>query len=373
MDKTLLTLPILIVIAGFILSMSASPAATARLGISNPFYFTERHLVFAIIAPLVMIAVSFLHVQQARLACWVGLGGALLLMMALPFIGEETKGSIRWLQVGPVQIQPSEILKPCFVVASAWLVSQVKRTRQMSWALAAIGLFGVSITLLVMQPDLGQTILLAAVWGAMVFLAGLPLIFVWVLAGLAILGGFGAYLTIDNFSSRIDRFLTGDGDNFQVERAMQAIEAGGWVGQGPGEGLVKRGLPDSHTDFIFAVAVEEYGTLLAMCLVGLFFVIVLRAMWQAGRERDAFVSLAVSGLALQFGMQATINICVNLQLSPAKGMTLPFVSYGGSSMVAVAFGVGLILAFTRKRADMYRRGVARIGPARSTPMVGAPA
>lgn len=372
-DKTLLGVPVILVIAGLILSMSASPAATARLGIENPFYFTERHLVFAVLAPLVMVGISLLPIRQARLLCWIGLAGSLLVMTALPIIGEETKGSIRWMALGPIKIQPSEMLKPCFVVASAWLVAQARKTRKIGWALAAVGLFGLSLSLLVIQPDLGQTVLLAAVWGTMVFLAGLPLFFVWMLGGLAVAGSFFAYMSIDNFSSRIDRFLTGSGDNFQVDRAMQAVEAGGWVGRGPGEGLVKRGLPDSHTDFIFAVAVEEYGTILAMMLVCLFFIIVLRAFWHSARERDVFVSLAVAGLALQFGMQATINICVNLQLAPAKGMTLPFVSYGGSSMMAVAFGLGLMLAFTRKRADMYRRNNVRIGPAHSTQLAGMPA
>ena len=196
----------------------------------------------------------------------------------------------------------------------------------------------------------------------MFFLAGMSWLWIGVLGGLAFLGIGLAYLTLSHVTDRIDRFLTGTGDNFQVDRGLQAITNGGWLGTGPGEGRIKYGLPDSHTDFIFSVAAEEFGIVMAMVLVIAFAFIVLRGLWHGLREQNRFVQLATSGLVLQFGFQAIINICVNLRLMPAKGMTLPFISYGGSSLIAVAFGMGLVLALTRKRAESYRRQGARIGP-----------
>ncbi|MDA8870669.1 putative lipid II flippase FtsW [Rhizobiaceae bacterium] len=362
-DKSLLAAALALIAAGFFLSLSSSPAATARLKIDNPFYFMERHAMFAVLTVIVLVGVSALSPRWAKRLCLVGLAGTLVILLALPFVGFSAKGSTRWLALGGFLLQPSEFLKPFFVVVTAWLFAEGQRQRDVPTTAIAIALFGLCATLLIIQPDFGQTVLLATVWAAMFFLAGISLWIVGLLGGLGVAGAVGAYTFIPHVTTRFDRFITGAGDNFQVDRGFQAIESGGWLGRGPGEGLVKRGLPDSHTDFIFSVAAEEYGIIVVMGLVAVFFFIMLRGLFHAMRERDRFVQLAVAGLVLQFGLQATINICVNLQLAPAKGMTLPFVSYGGSSMVAVAIGMGLVLALTRRRSESLRRLDVRIRPA----------
>ena len=365
-DKLMLAAALLLLAGGFLLSLSASPSVTPRLKIDDSFYFVKRHALFLAPALIVLIGTSFLTLRQVRRVSLVLLAGSLLVLLLLPFIGYSAKGATRWLAIGPLLLQPSEFLKPAFVVISAWFFAQIGQSSRIPYTLLAAGLFGICATLLIIQPDFGQTVLLSIVWGAMFFMAGMPWLLFAVLGGLAVIGVGIAYLTIPHVTGRIDRFVTGSGDNFQVDRGLEAITNGGWLGQGPGEGQVKYGLPDSHTDFIFSVAAEEYGIALAMLLVCAFAFVVLRGLAHGLKEQDRFVQLSVSGLVLMFGLQAVINICVNLRLMPAKGMTLPFISYGGSSMMAIALGMGFILALSRKRADSYRRNGgksrARIGP-----------
>ncbi|MEE9314734.1 MAG: putative lipid II flippase FtsW [Rhizobiaceae bacterium] len=379
-DKLLLVAALLLLACGFLLSLSASPSVTPRLRIDDSFHFVKRHAIFLIPSIIALVGTSFLNLRQVRRISLIVLAGTLVVLMALPFIGYAAKGATRWLEVGPFLLQPSELLKPAFVVVTAWLFSQSSKQNDIPANLFAIILYGICAGLLVMQPDFGQTVLITGVWGAMFFMAGMPWVWITVLGGAAVTGLGVAYLTISHVTDRIDRFLTGTGDNFQVNRGLEAINSGGWMGRGPGEGQVKYGLPDSHTDFIFSVAAEEYGIMLTMVLVSVFAFIVLRGLWHGLSERDRFVQLAVSGLVLMFGLQAIINISVNLRLMPAKGMTLPFISYGGSSMIAVAFGMGLVLALSRKRADSYRRtnaragrrSKARIGPIGMTTPLSAP-
>lgn len=361
-DKLLLAAALLLLAGGLLLSLSASPSVTPRLKIDDSFHFVKRHAIFLIPAIAIVVVTSFLNLRQVRRLSLVLLVVSIATLAVLPIIGYSAKGATRWLAIGPLLFQPSEFLKPAFVVMSAWLFAESKSQPQLPCNLLAMALFGLCALLLIIQPDFGQTVLLAVVWCALFFMAGMPWLWIFVLGGLGLAGLVGAYFTISHVTTRIDRFVTGTGDNFQVDRGLEAITSGGWWGQGPGEGQVKYGLPDSHTDFIFAVAVEEYGILLAMLLVASFAFIVLRGLWHGLNERDSFVQLAVSGLVLMFGLQAIINICVNLRLVPAKGMTLPFISYGGSSMMAIALGMGLILALSRKRADSYRRSEVRIGP-----------
>ncbi|NKB51827.1 MAG: cell division protein FtsW [Rhizobiaceae bacterium] len=354
-DKYLLSAALLLLASGFLLSLSASPSVTARLGIPDSFHFVKRHAVFLLPALIILISTSFLNLKQVKRLSLLMLLGTFLALLALPLIGYSAKGATRWLAVGSFLLQPSEFLKPVFVVVTAFLFAESTKRPDIPCNLISIMLFGACAGLLVTQPDFGQTVLLALIWGTMFFMAGMPWVWIVLLGGLGVLGFAGAYLTIPHVTARIDRFVTGTGDNFQVDRGLEAITTGGWFGRGPGEGQVKYGLPDSHTDFIFSVAAEEFGVILVMALVATFAFIVLRGLYHGLRERDRFVQLALSGLVLMFGFQAIINICVNLRLMPAKGMTLPFISYGGSSMMAVALGMGLVLALSRKRAESYRR------------------
>lgn len=352
-DKPLLFSAFMLMVGGVVLSLAASPAIAEKLDI-DAYHFVKRHIMFLVPALVIMLGLSFLDVNKTRRAALILLGVSLLLMVVTMFFGFEAKGSRRWLSVGALSLQASEFLKPGFVVISAWLFAENARRADVPGNLFAILLFAIVVALLVAQPDLGQTILLSAVWAGMFFMAGMPWVWIAGFAAFTLIGLATAYYTIGHFASRIDRFITGTGDTFQVDKGIEAIVRGGWFGQGPGEGSVKQVLPDSHTDFIFAVAAEEFGIILCILLVLLFAFIVMRGLFHALAERDEFVRLSVAGLMMLFGFQAIINLSVNLQLMPAKGMTLPFISYGGSSLLSVAFAMGLILALTRKRPESRR-------------------
>ncbi|WP_306117720.1 MULTISPECIES: putative lipid II flippase FtsW [unclassified Roseitalea] len=333
---------------GIVLSFAASPDVAERIGLDT-FHFVERHAIFVVPAIAVMIGVSFLDDRQIRRMALIVLAGSVVLMLAALFFGVEVKGSRRWVRIAGISVQPSEFAKPAFVIICAWLFAEHLRRPDIPGNLLAGVLFAAIAALLVAQPDLGQTVLVAATWGAMFFLAGMSWLWIAVLGAIGAAGLIGAYVLLPHVANRIDRFFTGQGDTFQVDTGREAIVRGGWFGQGPGEGTIKRILPDSHTDFVFAVLAEEFGIVLCMALVAVFAFIVLRGLLKSVREEDHFRRLAVSGLVVLIGLQSMINIMVNLQLLPAKGMTLPFVSYGGSSMVAVAISAGIILALTRRR------------------------
>ncbi len=307
---------------GVILSFAASPAVAERIGLEE-FHFVKRQIVFMIPAVIAMIGISFLTPRQVRRAAIIMLIVSLVAMAATLFIGAEVKGSRRWLSILGMSLQPSEFLKPAFVIVCAVLFAEHARQPQIPGNLFAILLMGVVAALLVAQPDLGQTMLITATWGAMFFMAGMAWGWIIALASIAGVGAAAAYTAFPHVAGRIDRFLTGEGDTFQVDTGREAIIRGGWLGQGPGEGTVKRILPDSHTDFVFSVAAEEFGIVVCFVIVALFAFIVLRGLMFAMRERDDFTRLAVSGLVTLFGFQSMINIGVNLQLLPAKGMTLP--------------------------------------------------
>jgi cell division protein FtsW len=273
-----------------------------------------------------------------------------VLIVATLVIGPEVKGSRRWITLLGLNIQASESAKPAFVVLAAWLFAESARRPEVPATSMALALLLTLVSLLVMEPDFGQTMLILMVWGALFFIAGMRMIWVAGLAGAASAGLFGAYLFVPHVAGRIKRFMNpGSGDTFQVDTAMEAFYNGGWFGLGPGEGIAKRSLPDSHTDFVFAVAAEEFGIILCLALLALFGFVVIRALMRAYTTEDMFVRFAASGLAILFGVQAAINMSVNLQLIPAKGMTLPFISYGGSSIISLAYGVGMMLALTRLR------------------------
>lgn len=362
-DRYFLTACLALMGLGILLSYAASPAVAERIGLDS-FHFVERQIFFMIPALIAMIGVSFLSPRMVRRAALILLGVSLLLMVAALFVGIEVKGARRWVSLAGLSVQPSEFMKPAFVVICAWLFSEQERNGDMPGNLLAMLLFGMVASLLMAQPDFGQTTLTAVSWGAMFFLAGMPWLWIIVLGGLAVVGGVGAYSFFPHVAGRIDRFMTGEGDTFQVDAGREAIISGGWFGQGPGEGTVKRIIPDSHTDFIFSVAAEEYGIILCIVIMLLFAFIVIRGLSVAMKERDAFTRLAISGIVILFGFQSIINMAVNLHLMPAKGMTLPFISYGGSSLVAIAITMGFLLALTRDSPERRMSATLKNGAER---------
>ncbi len=348
-DRLTLVLLLALMLVGIILSLAASPPVAARLGL-EPFYFVNRHVMYLVPVLIVMLGTSFLPRRHIRRLALVVFLLSLALIAATLAFGIEIKGARRWIVILGVNIQASEFLKPSFVILIAWLFGETARRPEMPANTIAILLLVVAIGGLVLQPDFGQTMLVALVWGALFFMAGMRLIWVFGLGSVAIVGIGIAYFTIPHVSKRIQGFLNkGSGDTFNIDQALESFWRGGWFGRGPGEGTVKRVLPESHADFVFAVAAEEFGIVLCLLLVALFAFIVLRALRHAMRDEDPFARFAVAGLAILFGLQSAINMAVNLHLMPAKGMTLPFISYGGSSMISLAYGMGMLLALTRER------------------------
>jgi len=347
-----LTLMSVIVIAalGAILVLAASPAVANRIGLES-FHFVHRHFIFLPMALAVMIGTSLLTPRGVRRLALLVFVGAIIAMIAVLLVGVETKGATRWLSIAGFSLQPSEFIKPSFAVVSAWMFSAQKLDEDVPGYAIAIFLFVTVVGLLLLQPDFGMSIVISCVWAVQFFIAGLPLVLVGAIALLFILGGFGAYLSFDHVRSRIDRFLDPvGGKGYQVEKSLDAFENGGLFGRGPGEGRVKEVLPDAHTDFILAVAGEEFGLLLCLLIVILFAFVVLRGFSRVFKDSDFFVMVAVVGLLTQFALQAIINIASTTNLIPPKGMTLPFISYGGSSTLALALGMGMVLALTRVRS-----------------------
>ncbi len=350
-DRWMLAATLLLMGLGILLGLAASPSVAQRLGLDE-FHFVTRQIMYAVPAIMVLIAASMTTPQQARRLCLGIVVVGFILMGLTLVIGAEVKGATRWLTIAGVSVQPSEFVKPAFVVLTAWLFAEATRRPDVPGNILSIGLFGLFVLLLVLQPDIGQTVLVTAVWTMMFFIAGLS--WAWIFGfGLAGIGGVAAaYAMVPHVTERIDRFLDpSSGDTFQVDVALQSFARGGLFGQGPGEGEIKRILPDAHSDFIFAVAAEEYGIVACMVLVGLFAFVVLRGLNRCLGEGDAFRRLATSGLLGLFGFQVVINMGVNLSLLPAKGMTLPFISSGGSSLISMGLTIGLVLAMTRRRPE----------------------
>lgn len=364
-DRLLLAAFITLMLGGVILSLAASPPVAARIGL-DPFHFFNRHVFFLMPSLIVMLGVSFLSPRQVRRSALIVFTISIVLVVATLLFGPEVKGAKRWITILGLNIQASESLKPAFVVLVAWLFAESAKRPEMPATSMALGLLLMTVTLLVLEPDFGQTMLLLMVWGALFFIAGMRMIWVFGLMGAGAVGLFGAYMTVPHVAGRIRRFMDpSSGDTFQVDTAMEAFTHGGWFGQGPGEGTVKRILPDSHTDFVFAVAAEEFGIILCLALLALFAFVVIRSLSRAYASEDLFARFAAAGLAIMFGIQAAINMAVNLHLMPAKGMTLPFISYGGSSMISLAYGVGMLLALTRQRPRVEMESIGAANAARS--------
>ncbi len=361
-DRALVTAFASLIVLGIVLSLAASPAVALKKGLPT-YHFVERHIVFAVIGSALILAVSLLSTTGVRRLALVMLGLGLAGMAAVLVTGAEFNGAQRWLSIGGYSLQPSEFAKPAFVVIIAWLFAEAAGRRDMPAAPIAMLLWALFAGLLVSQPDVGQTLLVSATAGMLYLLAGLSIIGAVVLAGI---GGAGLWLAYENFGhvqTRLDRFFNPlPFENFQVSRAIQSFTEGGLFGRGPGEGTIKSVLPDAHTDFIFAVVAEEYGAIACLAILCIFGFIVLKALVRAAEEPRMADRLAIQGLAIVFGLQALINMGVNVGLLPPKGMTLPFISAGGSSMLALAVTAGMLLALTRYRPDPQRLKKPRLVP-----------
>ncbi len=338
----------LLMIFGIVLLLAGSPAVAESHHL-NTFYFVNRQAQFLALSITVLLFASALSPRMVRRVSLIVFIVAFAGVCATFFVGGDIKGAKRWISLAGITIQPSEFLKPAFVVVAAWAFSEGARRKDMPGTIIAILLVGTLVPL-VMQPDVGQTMLLMAVWCILFFLAGLHYLWVVGLAGAGAVGALLAYKIFPHVTARVNRFFEkGSGDTFQVDTALESFIAGGWLGKGPGEGTIKRILPDAHTDVIFAVTGEEFGIVTCLIVLSLFAFIVLRGLYLAQRNEDPFCRLAASGLVTIFGLQATINMAVNLSLMPPKGMTLPFISYGGSSLVSLGLSIGFLIAVTRKR------------------------
>ncbi|HTZ37557.1 MAG TPA: putative peptidoglycan glycosyltransferase FtsW [Stellaceae bacterium] len=338
-----------LIATGVVLSLAASPAVAVRIGY-DPLHFVKRHLLAVPVSIAIMFAVSLLPPRRIRRAAFALFGLALALLVLTLVIGVEIKGARRWINVAGLGIQPSELIKPTFAVVAAWLFAEQRRNPGFPGNWISAGLFAVIVAILLKQPDFGMAGVVGAVWFAQFFMAGLR--FYWI--GIGLVGTIGsvlaAYEWLPHVTDRINRFLDpGSGDSYQVRRSLEAFASGGMWGKGPGEGTVKDVLPDAHADFVFAVAGEEFGLVACVLIVGLFAFVVLRGFSRLLQEQDQFVLLAATGLLIQFGLQAAVNMASALRLIPTKGMTLPFLSYGVSSMLALALGMGMLLALTRRR------------------------
>jgi cell division protein FtsW len=336
----------LLAASGLIFVLASSPAVASRLGLPS-LHFVGRHVVFLLPAAVLLLGCSLLSPKGVRRLAIALLSASLVMIVLTLLIGPETKGATRWLPIAGLVVQPSEFVKPALVVVVAALLA---RSPGMSNVLPAILLTALILLLLLAQPDVGMALMLGALLAVQLFVAGLP----WLLVVALILAGglalWQAYLFFPHVAERVDRFVDpASGDYYQVGLALEAVRGAAWFGSGPGEGRVKYALPDAHSDFVFAVIAEEFGLLACLALLGLFGFILLRGLQRAEQIPDRFALLAAAGLIAQFGLQVVVNLGVNLSLLPAKGMTLPFISYGGSSLCALALGMGMFLALTRRR------------------------
>lgn len=338
---------------GMLLSLAAGPTAAGRIGFEDPFYFVFRHAFFVVGAIIVMLGTSMLSEDWARRLALVVFLVSFLLMAAILVIGHEANGSQRWIRIAGFSLQPSEFVKPGLIVVAAWLLAQRRLNRTVPWEVITFLLFAPTVGLLLLQPDVGQTVLLTAAFLVAFFVSGLPLLWAAGFGVGGILTAVGLYFAFDHVRHRIELFLNPSEGGFQLDQAHEAISRGGLLGVGPGEGRIKEELPDPHTDFIYSVAGEEFGYIACLGLLIIFAVIALRGVMNASRRADPYLRAAGTALFFLFGFQATINIGVNVGLLPTKGMTLPFISYGGSSMLGSALTLGLGLALTRRRAEYF--------------------
>jgi len=363
-DRWMLGVVALLIAIGVVISFSASPAAAARMNIGDPFHFAVRQCVFAAGAAVILIATSMLDVRGVRRASFFIWIVAIAVMVALPFIGHNAKGATRWLEFGGFTFQPSEYMKPALIILVAWMFAEGQKGQGVPGVSIAFVLYAVSVALLLIQPDVGQTVLITVAFGAAFWMAGVPMSWVMLLGATAVAGLSSTYFLFPHVQSRVDRFFSPEkADTHQVDAAAVAQAAGGLFGRGPGEGVMKRHVPDLHTDFAASVGAEEFGLVFLLLIISLFAFVVIRGLQRAMKLNDPFEQVAAAGLFVLVGQQAIINLAVNLNMMPTKGMTLPFISYGGSSMLAMGLTLGLALALTRRRPGAYvpSEGLAKAG------------
>ena len=353
-DHLLLGATAVLIVLGVLLSFGNSPAAAARMHIGDPFHFAVRQCLFAVGGGTILLAVSMMSPKGVRRISVVIYLIAIGVMVALPLLGHHAKGATRWLEFGGFSLQPSEFMKPALMVVASWMFAEGQKGEGVPGVSIAFVLYLVAVALLLLQPDVGQTVLITIAFGAAFFMAGVPFAWIIGLGAVAVGGGISLYFVFDHVASRVNRFLSPETmDTHQIDRAQEAIAGGGWFGRGPGEGVLKRQVPDVHTDFAYAGAAEEYGLTFSLLLILLFSLIVVRGLYRSMKLADPFEQVAAGALFVLVGQQAFINIAVNLNMIPTKGMTLPFISYGGSSMLAMGLTLGMALALTRKRPGAY--------------------
>jgi cell division protein FtsW len=349
-DRVLLFVILSIISIGIWISIASTPSVALKLGFP-PFHFVKRHVVAVPIAIFLIVFISCFQAKHIRKFSIIGYVLCLLLIVATLFFGIETKGAKRWLTISNLSIQPSEFLKPALTVITAWLISEQYMDRKFPGILISIVSILIPIPLLLLQPDVGMTIIIISTWFGQLFISGLSIFMIGTFLVSSLAAMAGLYFTFPHFTDRIDKFITksdADIDIYQIKKSIEAFRNGGLFGKGPGEGIVKTLVPDSHSDFVFAVIGEEFGFIMCFAIVSLFVIFIIRALVKAMQSSSIFIFTAVFGILFQICLQVLINICTSLDLIPTKGMTLPFISYGGSSMLSTAISVGVLLALTKR-------------------------
>lgn len=357
-DRGMLASLLALIAFGIALVITASPSVAIRIKL-DPTHFMVRHIMVIIPTIMIMLAVSMLNHRNIRrvgtIICAVGIG----LMMIIPFVGMDIKGAQRWIHLPGFSLQQSEFIKPAFAIVAAWLIAYQKRVTTFPGYILCAGLYVVVVGLLMIQPDFGMTMVVTCMFAAQIFMAGLPFRYLTILIALVAVGATGVYFTFDHVRSRFDRFLDPtSGDTFQIDKSLDAFANGGLFGTGPAQGTISHTIPDAHADFIFSVAGEELGLIFSLVIVGLYFFILMRGFNRLMESNDMFVVLAVGGILSMFGLQAFVHMGSSLHLLPTKGMTLPFISYGGSSTLSMGFAMGVVLGLTRRDV---RKSIARGG------------
>lgn len=356
-DRLALSLLFIIIAIGVFLSFAASPSVAERLNLDT-FYFVKRHMLMLIPTFFVIIGVSLLSpVGIRRLSLFIYISGIILLVLTY-FSGIEIKGAKRWVMIFGNSIQASEFIKPAITVITAWLIAEKMDDENFPGITISMLFLGIAVVLLLLQPDLGMTIVIIATWAVQLFIAGMPIIWLILFSFFGVFGLVGAYFFLPHVTKRIDQFFNPPvsanlEELYQITKSLAAFANGGFFGKGPGEGIVKKNVPDAHADFVFAVAGEEFGLWMCILIVVLFCLVVMRFMARATRDNNLFVLLSATGLSIQFGLQAFINMASALHIIPTKGMTMPFISYGGSSMIALGICCGMLLSLTRKRHGFH--------------------